>query len=490
LPRFDYGASVVPSQSRLVLIGLDAADRGFIARHPGLMPNVSRILADGDVGDLAAEALPGAVWPSFCTGSRPPDHGIYHHMQWDPGRMSIRRMSGDWLPSRPFWRDLGERGVRVTAFDVPFVFPGASRDVLEVMNWGTHDNIADYWANDEAIGRRIRREFGLSPMGFEITVDKTRAQLEGYRDGMIAGATAKGRLATWLMRERPWDVFITTFGETHRGGHTLWPYADAGDDDPTPPRALEQVYRAVDDAVGAIVREAGEEADVVLFALHGMGPNSSQSHLTSTFMRRAVARFNGEPLPADAGDVPGIFRTLRRVLPGQLQLAVAHAVPRSVRDRVVAREIGGGYVWRETLGFCMHGDLAGYLRLNLAGRERDGILTDERAAALRTFLRSELEALTIDGGRSPVHRVSFPAQDWAGARSHLLPDVLVEWDPDLSPVDAIHSPTLGTIRTRMATGRGGNHLFNGFYAHRGPRQGRAPGPRHIAEVGAYAAALT
>lgn len=179
LPRFDYGASVASHQSRLVLIGLDAADRGFIARHPGLMPNVSRILADGDVGDLAAEALPGAVWPSFCTGTRSPDHGIYHHMQWDPGRMSIRRMTGDWLPSRPFWRDLGERGVRVTAFDVPFVFPGPSRDVLEVMNWGRHDNIADYWANDEAIGRRIRREFGLSPMGFEITVDKTREQLEG-----------------------------------------------------------------------------------------------------------------------------------------------------------------------------------------------------------------------------------------------------------------------------------------------------------------------
>ena len=45
---------------------------------------------------------------------------------------------------------------------------------------------------------------------------------------------------------------------------------------------------------------------VVVFALHGMGPNSSQSHLTSTFMRRAVARFKGEPLPPDAGDVPGL----------------------------------------------------------------------------------------------------------------------------------------------------------------------------------------
>ena len=475
---------------RLLLIGLDAADRGFIARHAATLPNISRILQDGVVGELEAEALPGAVWPSFCTGSHPADHGTYHHMQWDPGRMSIRRMTGDWLSSRPFWRDLGERGVRVTAFDVPFVFPGPARNVLEVMNWGTHDNIADYWANDADLGRRIRREFGLSPMGFEITVDKSRAQLEGYRAGMVAAAAMKARLATWLMREQPWDVFITAFGETHRGGHTLWPYADAAEDDPTPPRALEQVYEAVDRAVGVILLEAGDGADVVLFALHGMGPNSSQSHLTSTFMRRAVARFKGEALPPDAGDVPGVFRTLRRVLPGQLQLAVATRVPRAVRDRVVAREIGGGYVWRETLGFCLHGDLAGYLRLNLAGREREGVVTDERAAALRTFIRGELEALTVEGGRSPVQRVSFPAHDWAGARAHLLPDVLIEWDPEMAPADAILSPTLGTIRSRMGTGRGGNHLFNGFVAHRGPRQdsGIRP-PRHIADVGTFAAAL-
>ena len=478
------------TRSRLVLIGMDAADRGFIAQHAGVVPNISRILEDGVVGELEAEALPGAVWPSFCTGLHPSDHGIYHHMQWDPGQMSIRRMTGDWLSTRPFWRDLGERGLRVTAFDVPFVFPGPAPNVLEVMNWGTHDNIASYWANDAQLGRRIRREFGLSPMGFEITVDKTRAQLEGYRDGMMAAAALKGRLATWLMRERPWDVFITAFGETHRGGHTLWPYPDADEDDPTPPGGLRQVYGAVDDAVGVIAREAGEDADVVIFALHGMGPNSSQSHLTSTFMRRAVARFKGDPMPADSGDVPGLFRTLRRVVPGQLQLAVATSVPRFVRDRVVAREIGGGYVWRDTLGFCLHGDLAGYLRLNLAGREREGVVTDEQAAALRTFIRAELEALTVDGGRTPVQRVSFPAHDWPGARAHLLPDVLVEWDPEMPPAQAIHSPTLGTIRSRMGTGRGGNHLFNGFYAHKGPRQGgNVRAPRHIADIAAFAAAL-
>lgn len=474
---------------RLVLIGLDAADRDFIAEHAGELPNITRVIGEGVGGSLEAEPLAGSVWPSFCTRSHPSDHGLYHHMQWEPNQMRMRRVASDWLPIRPFWRDLGERGVRVTAFDIPFVFPGAAPNVLEIMNWGSHDLVGPFWCSEKSLGRRIRREFGLHPMGFEVPVKKDRAQLESARDALVAGAALKARLATWLMRERPWNVFMIALGETHRAGHTIWPNPDLGENDPAPVQGLRQVYRAVDAAVGTIMREAGEAADIVLFALHGMGPNSSQSHLTSTFMRRATARFKGEPVPAEGGDAPGFVRALRRLVPAQLQYVVASMVPNWVRDQVVAREIAGGYVWPNTLGFCLHGDLAGYLRLNIAGRESEGALAKDRAPDLRAFICAELEKLIVAGGRKPVLRVSCPAQNWPGARAHLLPDILVEWEPDLEPAEAVNSPTLGVIRARHGTGRGGNHRFNGFYTHRGPRQGVGVRPRHIADLAALVEAL-
>jgi predicted AlkP superfamily phosphohydrolase/phosphomutase len=326
-------------------------------------------------------------------------------------------------------------------------------------------------------------------MGFEVPVKKDRVQLERTRDALTAGAALKARLATWLMRERPWNVFMIAFGETHRGGHTIWPNPNVGEIDPAPPQGLRQVYQAVDAAVGTIMREAGEAADIVLFALHGMGPNSSQSHLTSTFMRRATARFKGEQVSIEGGDAPGLVRALRRLVPAQLQYAVASSVPSWVRDQVVTREIAGGYVWPKTLGFCLHGDLAGYLRLNIAGREREGALAEDRAPVMRAFIRAELEKLTVAGGRKPVLRISCPAQNWPGDRAHLLPDILVEWEPDLRPAEAVNSPTLGVIRARHGTGRGGNHRFNGFYTHRGPRQGVGARPRHIADLGALVEAL-
>jgi predicted AlkP superfamily phosphohydrolase/phosphomutase len=465
------------------MIGLDACDRGLLSRHAAELPNISAILAAGRTGELEAEPMSGGIWATFVTGARPDVHGIVHQLQWDPERMRMRCPGRSWLPVRPFWRDFGERGVRVVALDVPFVFPGAAPGVLEVMNWGAHDLVGPFWTNNPALGARIRARHGLHPMGVDIPVPKTPRQLDRHLRQVLEGAELKARLTVELMREQPWDVFITTFGEIHRGGHS-WPAGDPETEDD-----LVRIYRAVDRAVGALVEAAGPGADIVLFSLHGMGPNTSQAHLTSKFMQRAVAHFRGRPPPPEASDAPGLVRLLRKQVPPGLQLMIAKAAPQWLRDAVVGREIAGGYRWDDTLGFCLHGDPSGYLRLNLRGREAKGALDPDQAEALKAFLRDELLAATLDDGRKAVSRVSFPSAEALGPRAHLLPDVLVEWNPEAAPAEALHTPRLGVIRARPHTGRGGNHRFDAFYVHRGPRQDTAFRPGHICELGALAADL-
>lgn len=470
---------------RMVMIGLDAGDREFLSAHAADLPNISALFAHGVEGKLETEPMSGTLWPSFYTRGGPGDHGIYHHLQWDPARMRVRRADRSWLQTRPFWRTLGEQGVRVTAFDVPFVMRGEAPNVLEVMNWGAQDELDPFWSSDKRLQRRILRQYGLHPMGFEIPVPKTPAQLRRIAEDTTKGARLKGRLAVDLMRERPWDLFIVGFGELHRAGHVLWTDpADRAPDDP-----LVGVYKAVDEAVGAIVAEAGPDAEIVLFALHGMGPNCSQSHLTSIFMQRAIARYRGLPAPQEKGDAPGLIRTLRRRLPAQLQLAIANLVPQRIRDAVVSRELDGGYRWSDTYGFCLRGDITGYLRLNIKGREAQGALSPAEAADLKIFLRAELEALRSADGRSVVRGVSFLTEEASGPRAHLLPDILVEWNPDVLSATEVHSPNLGVVRASPETGRGGNHRFNGFYVHAGPRQGVNVRPRHPSQLADLVEAL-
>ena len=97
-------------------------------------------------------------------------------------------------------------------------------------------------------------------------------------------------------------------------------------------------------------------------------------------MDRINAGFMGKRAPdsKDGADSVtgqrGVMRTLRESLPAGLQNAIARAVPVAVRDMVVSRQISEGHDWNGTPGIALLADLNGYLRWNLRGRERQGML--------------------------------------------------------------------------------------------------------------------
>lgn len=476
------------TDGRLLMIALDAVDREFLATHLDRLPHIARLLAEGQGGELESEAISGSVWTSFFTRSAPGDHGVFDQLQWDPRTMRIARSDSSLTPNRPFWRDLGQPAI---CLDIPVLYEGPTpREVVEICNWGSHDIVGPFWCSDPALGRRFLREVGRSPMGGqEIPVPKTTAQLARLRDDLAGAAALRAKAVRWLMHERPWRLFVCSFGEIHRAGHNFGGRWQDGGENPGAREDLLKVYEAVDAAVGEMTA-AAPDADVLLFSLHGMGPNVSQCHHMSVFLERAFAKFRGEPAPGDRGEPPGLVRALRRAIPAWLQLLIAERTPMAVRDEIVARELTGGLDWAKTFGFCLHGDVSALIRLNLAGREARGRLSVDEADALLDFLAKEAEALTLPDGAPLVKRVSYPTRDMPGPRAHLLPDMVIEWRPGAGPAAAIHSPSLGVIRSKFETGRGGNHRFDPFWRLSGPRAARIlMQPRHVSELADVVCAL-
>ena len=201
--------------------------------------------------------------------------------------MRIRRVTADWLYAEPFWYDLERRGLRVAAIDVPMTFPSRLDRGLEIINWGSHDELGAFRTMPASLTAEIRRRFGRHPMGSEIPVRKSAAELDTIRRNLVAGARRKSELTRWVLERGPWDFFLTVFGETHRGGHLLWPESESEGED-----ALLDVYRAVDRAVGEVFDALDQRfRTVMLFALHGMGRNTSQEHFMPRIMDRVNARF-------------------------------------------------------------------------------------------------------------------------------------------------------------------------------------------------------
>lgn len=455
-------------RARLALIGLDAVDLGAVERWRNDLPTLRRALDQGHRSSLrsSADVLPASIWPTFLTGSTPGDHGIYFPLQWDPPTMRFRPAPNAALEAEPFWRALVRRGRRVLAIDVPMTSPAALDGSVELTSWGSHELLDRMAAHPASLVSEVRRRFGRHPMGVDVPASASPASLRRMRDHLVCGAERKGELVDWLLRTVEWDFAIAVFGEAHRGGHVLWAT------DPTPPRdappsgVLRDVYRAIDRALGRVLgtlERAG--ADVLLFALHGMGANDSQDHFTSRLVERILGSLRRDAPGARAMAKPfhGV-RFLRERVPGPLQAAVARLVPRTIRDRVVARATTGGCDWAETPMFALPSGLPGFLRVNLRGRERDGSMDADGGATERLldYVERVVRGLEVaESGGALVRDVVRAQEAFPGRRSHLLPDLVIRWEgaPSARRVVSDH---LGVIEAEPRTGRSGNHRPDAF----------------------------
>ncbi|HEX9303667.1 MAG TPA: alkaline phosphatase family protein [Thermoanaerobaculia bacterium] len=480
--------------NRIAMIGLDAADLGLIRSSSSTLPNMRRVLASGPIHTLRspADILTGSVWPTFYTATSPGEHGIYHHLQWDAPSMRLRRLASDWFDCEPFWSELERRGRRVVAVDVPLLFPAHVRRGIEVLNWGSHDTLGPFACNPRSLEGEIRRRFGPHPMGCEIPVGKSAAELTGIRDALTRGARRKGALVRFLLDREPFDFFIAVFGETHRGGHILWPEGPGAG--AIPADALLDVYRAVDEALGEILAApALDDAGVIVFSLHGMGANTSQEHFVPRVMDLVNESFRGRrpkgPGNREGRPPPAIVRRLRERVPASIQNRVAHLVPVSVRDAVVNRSIVAGHDWAHTEGFDLLSDLNAYLRLNIRGRERDGIVerngeTFDRYVA---WVRECFASLTIAGsGERLVEDLHLTRERFPGRRVDHLPDMVVTWSGH-PPASRVESDRIGPVTAERATGRSGNHRRDGFCVVSVPGR-QLPAPSDVRDLAPLVAA--
>ncbi|MET0153656.1 MAG: alkaline phosphatase family protein [Candidatus Binatia bacterium] len=483
--------------SRLLMVAVDAGELSFIRGALPSLPTFRRLFDEGVFHPLAssAEYVSASVWPTMYTGTMPGEHGISQHIQWDPAAMRMRRIASDWLYCEPFWYDLARAGLGVTVLDVPFTFENREPRALEVSNWGSHDLMGPFQASSPALRREIRRRFGRHPMGYEIPVSKDAGQLATTRRECVDGARTKANLARWLRDTTRWDFFLAVFGECHRGGHILWRDHDEAHGH-VPSGALLDVYRAVDAGVGRVLDGVDlTSTTVVVFSLHGMGYNFSQEHFVRRAMDRINATYRREDLARDDLPAPkrGLMRALRESIPAPVQHAIARSVPVQVRDWVVAREVTGGLDWRRTPGIALRSDLFSFVRLNLRGRERDGVLeagSEEHRRYVDHVTQSFLALRTSDTN-APIVRDVVPAHErFTGARRDLLPDLILRWT-DEYPVTTVHSAALGTIQAAPDSGRTGEHRPDGFAVvlGAGAAKGEFPPLAHNADFPRFVAHL-
>jgi predicted AlkP superfamily phosphohydrolase/phosphomutase len=191
-----------------------------------------------------------------------------------------------------------------------------------------------------------------------------------------------------------------------------------------------------------------------------MGVNTSRADLLPAMLARVLA---GGPI--DAGGAGAIWR-LRAAMPSRLRGALAAAMPDRAALELTSRLELRGIDWATTRAFAHPADNQGYVRLNLGGRERDGIVDPGEAEALLDEIAAGLATFTDPDGAAAVEAVIRPSELYPGRHAGRLPDLAVRWsDRPATRLDSLRSERYGTVRRHgSGSGRSGNHTSGDAWA--------------------------
>jgi len=255
---------------------------------------------------------------------------------------------------------------------------------------------------------------------------------------------------------------------------------------------LAEVYMAIDAAMARVLKALPDDADVIAFSPTGMGPNTSRGDLLPG-MLQAVLSGKQRQASSGRGGLRAPVWTLRSSIPASWRSWIARALP----DRIVADLTTRLYMradWTRTRAIAVPGENKGYVRLNLRGRERAGIVDPAAAEELTNAIVDGLMTFRDADGSPAILNVERMS-DLAGgvAYAERLPDLVVYWgDSPASRLDHVTSPTYGEVARRgVGSGRSGNHTDDAWaIVVPGRSRMRALGrPLRITDIGATACCL-
>jgi predicted AlkP superfamily phosphohydrolase/phosphomutase len=469
----------INKNSSVLAIGIDAAESTLVRRmiDQNELPAIGSLLAGGKWLEVRSPSSigSGTVWPTFLTGEEPGVHGIYSEWKWLPATMNLRRYQGH--HPTPFWKSLAQQGVSTGVFDVPFAPPVGITQGFEVCEWWAHDSTAaGLRAGPDEIRALVQESppHPLSGNRFVTATPDSTNNIEDLAGACRAGVRLRGLLARDLIRETKPQLSVVVFPEIHHAGHQLWHtvapdhpiYACLERNGSSVEPLLKDLHRAIDEQIGELIRTTGADT-VMVFALHGMRPALGfPAFLGPLLCERGFSKLAPWRSQGWTNRALSVFAAIKRNAPAPLKKLYYQMTPATATYQLARPTMLPAYDWQNTRAFSLPTDQYGWIRINLLGRESEGIVPPGEYEKLCSELIEMLSTLTSENGELLVEDVTRTAAGAQSARVNPLPDLVVHWR------DAAFASSLrikgSSVAPQMVSRKStGQHALPGFCIYRG-----------------------
>jgi predicted AlkP superfamily phosphohydrolase/phosphomutase len=256
---------------KFLIIGLDSAPAEIVLNQRDQFPVLRELIESGSHGKMRSSDPPITIpaWMVMSTGKDPGRLGLYgfrHRSGYVYDKMWIATSQS--VKERAIWSLIGDRGGQSCLVSVPPSYPPFPVQGNLISCFITPDNEKEYTYPRE-LRQEIEAKFG--PYIFDVvfrTEDRDQILKEIYE------MTAKRfDVLNYLIRHKPWDLFMFVEIGVDRVQHAFWKYMDRAHHLYEPGNRYEHVildyYKYLDRKIGDLLNNVGQETVVLVISDHG-----------------------------------------------------------------------------------------------------------------------------------------------------------------------------------------------------------------------------
>jgi len=470
--------------SRVVVIGLDGATLDLLQpwMESGELPVLKDFAANGACGELLSTVPPitPAAWTSAVTGVNPGKHGVYDFYRQIEGSYEFVPVNSSFRRVPPIWTTLSRFEKCVCVVNVPMTYPpepvhGCMITGLMTPSRGSGDGVE--FTHPTALQEEIRRHIP----GYRVfpTRSYTKGRWKEFWTELCSVTEARFDAIRYLIERYGPHFLMFVLNGTDLCQHFFWHVID-----PTHPRhdpqeaarlgnPILRFYRLIDEKLGLLLRDLDGDAmggatTYIVMSDHGQGPLHRWFYTNSWLWRSGYLEFRGGPTTwakramYRAGLSPSnVFKAASRLGLSRGKVDLAR------RQQLLRRYFLslGNVDWAKTRAYSFGN--VGQIRINLRGREPEGIVPPQEYDAIREKLRSDLLAIRDPSSGEPlIEKVSLREDLYRGDHLELGPDIV--FFPRELTTQALGAGDFVSLHSLGPSfGNTGDHRLNGMILMKG-----------------------
>jgi predicted AlkP superfamily phosphohydrolase/phosphomutase len=381
---------------KIVIIGLDCASPNLIFdEFFDDLPNLRKIMENGVYNELESTIPPITVpaWMSMFTGKDPGELGIYgftNRQNYDYHSFSL--VSSKSVKYRKLWDIFTQRGKQNIVIGVPLTYPPSPLKGNMITGFLTASFESNY-----TYPKHLKNELAANTGHFIFDVNDFRTEdKERLLKDIYDMTDNHFKIANYLARNKPWDLFVMVEMGTDRIHHGFWALHDKKHPKHIKSKfnsAIRDYYIHLDKKIGEFLNGIQDDFDVIIVSDHGIKPMYGGIAINDWLIKK-----------------------------GYLVLKEYPKKPVSINKLIKEKKID----WSKTKVWG-NGGYHGKLFFNIKGREPLGVIEKNELDNFKTKLIKELKDIKNEDGNAMDTKVYEPQKIYNKV-NNIPPDLIVYFD--------------------------------------------------------------